>query len=923
MENSSLEKKKTQDQFAEENFGESSVVDLYPQNQFVVSADTLGSVFERLNIPAVILGSDGSILYANSRLHSVIGRDASNFINLPISKLLPESKNWFDNISEKPGTGHFAFQIKNDAGESKVISGDTDHFISGAQRNTLITFDVSPESASRDAYAGSEALLVSLLTSIHEPAIIMNHTLVLYANQSAAALFGYANISDFTGKDLRTHIISGQGELLSGMVQPTNFTIRKNDNNVVSVSLENRTFHSLPEDMRLFVLHDLSHRDEMRNKSFQFCSMIHHIGDFYVVLNNKNEIEYINPSLRDFLEYHEDEILLKPFWSIFSSASSEEKWNEMLEKLEKYGDYPESVLCKKKSGELFYFSLNLGKIKKSCRLSSGYIIVGEDATGWMCEEKELQVREQRFGLILDNISDIILLVKGDGSIEYISPSVTKYLHFLPEEVAGRELLSLIPENRRNEITSMLFSISEPDIVSFDFEVELCDNKGECQFYHAVGRKFYEADGILKYLLVLRNIDQQKKLLDELEHYKDNLEKLIEERTNSLADSNARLKDQVRLRLNAEAELLARDERLTLALEVSAYGIWDIDFETNDIFCNDRLMEIFGEAADTVRTFNIERFESMIHPDDAAAFNQKFNEHLVGVSDLIDAEFRIGTGNGITKYISLRGKVVKRDSVGAPARFVGRFEDVTGRRRIEEKLQKTLDSEQELLDLKTHFISIVSHEYRTPLATILSSAEILEMYDNQLNSKTRLEQIKRIEKCVEDMSNLIESVIVLNRSDADNIRHTIVEFDLISYSRSIINEICNVFENTPTINFNPMINRLPVKSSPVLFKQIFSNLISNAVKFTPVGKNVNVSISVHNPNLYIEVQDEGIGISVEDQKMLFNSFFRGKNVGSIPGSGLGLPIAKKSIDALKGKMSFISVLNIGSTFRVELPLEYIE
>ncbi len=663
-----------------------------------------------------------------------------------------------------------------------------------------------------------------------------------------------------------------------------------------------------------------SAEDDTERAEFDKCSMIERSNDFISIIDTNAQFEYLNPAFLKFTGYNPEDLLGKSITMFYSNFSNNEKVIELWENINNGQSYSGVVLCKKRSGELFYNENIINPVINSLGVVNGYMSMGRDVTSRIIFEQENKMQEERFRLIVENISDIIFLLTGDGNIEYVSPTVSS-LSYLPVELAGKEFVSLMEPKYRDEITGIFYQAASKKSMSFSFEICIADKNGIKNTFAASGKIFSEKDGINKFIIICRNINKQKQLLEELEQYKGNLEKLVEERTSELLSTNEKLSNEAAWRKEAEDELSVKDERLALALEVSAYGLWDINLESGSIYYNERFSDILNIPIDNKHVIDLKNFESFIHPDDLFLFKDKFRNHLSGKSDFFEMELRILINNDVMKYVSLRGKVVSRDSDGNPMRFIGRMEDITLRRSVEDKLQKALEREKELNELKSRFISIVSHEYRTPLSTILSSAEILELYEGQLNAQQKQDLYKKIETCVDEMIELLDDVITMSKYDLEKANYAISVFDIISFSKSIIHDISAGFKITPAIHFSSVLNEFEINSSPILYKQILTNLVTNAIKYTPVTKNIYIIIRKNVPFFSLEVKDEGIGIPDEDQKLLFEPFSRGKNVGSISGSGLGLPIVKRSVDSLQGKLTFESYLNLGTTFQIELPIDY--
>jgi signal transduction histidine kinase len=239
-------------------------------------------------------------------------------------------------------------------------------------------------------------------------------------------------------------------------------------------------------------------------------------------------------------------------------------------------------------------------------------------------------------------------------------------------------------------------------------------------------------------------------------------------------------------------------------------------------------------------------------------------------------------------------------------------------KVSERTKEILIEAKELSELKSRFISMISHELRTPLYTISSSAEILEMYGHRINDNDKLEQFKKIQNAINDILELLNEVISINKSDIGKVNLNFETFDIAELLREILGQITLRFERMPGIKINVMNDQLLICSDRREVSHIISNLLINAVKYTPSGKGINVYLSKDKENFIIEVKDEGIGIPEKDKENLFEVFTRGSNVSSINGHGLGLAITKRSVDILGGSIKFRSKEGTGSVFIVRLP-----
>ncbi|MBW4664305.1 MAG: PAS domain S-box protein [Chroococcus sp. CMT-3BRIN-NPC107] len=262
----------------------------------------------------------------------------------------------------------------------------------------------------------------------------------------------------------------------------------------------------------------------------------------------------------------------------------------------------------------------------------------------------------------------------------------------------------------------------------------------------------------------------------------------------------------------------------------------------------------------------------------------------------------------------------RIAVSAENEVMAIIRDITKRKRVETDIRNALEKEKELGELKSRFVTMASHEFRTPLATILSSSELLEYYSHKWTDEKKLKHQQRIQSSVKHMTGLLDDVLLIGKAEAGKLEFQPKLLDIIQLSRDLVEEV-QVTTQTHIINFciQEQWDKLDGFIDEKLFRHIITNLLTNAVKYSPQGKEVTFNLKRDRTSTIFSIQDGGIGISVEDQQKLFESFHRGKNVSNIPGTGLGLAIVKKSVDLHGGTIIVASQLEVGTTFVVTLPL----
>ncbi|MBW4480243.1 MAG: PAS domain S-box protein [Tolypothrix brevis GSE-NOS-MK-07-07A] len=256
---------------------------------------------------------------------------------------------------------------------------------------------------------------------------------------------------------------------------------------------------------------------------------------------------------------------------------------------------------------------------------------------------------------------------------------------------------------------------------------------------------------------------------------------------------------------------------------------------------------------------------------------------------------------------------------ATLRIMVNARDITERKRLDE-IRLALEREKELSALKTRFFSMASHEFRTPLSTALAAAQVLENCQDEWDaSEKRLRNLHRIQDSVKHMVQLLDDILTINRAETGKLAFNPKSLDLELYCRDFIEEIRESVSSQHTLTFTCQGRSILVCMDEKLLRSMLSNLLSNAIKYSPGGGIVHLSLEFQADSMILTVQDHGIGMRLEDQKQLFEPFHRGKNVRTIPGTGLGLVVVKKCVDLHQGTIRIISEVGIGTTCLVKLPL----
>jgi signal transduction histidine kinase len=329
----------------------------------------------------------------------------------------------------------------------------------------------------------------------------------------------------------------------------------------------------------------------------------------------------------------------------------------------------------------------------------------------------------------------------------------------------------------------------------------------------------------------------------------------------------------------------------------------------------------------------------VHPEDRdrvfAAFEKQSQEEF-------DQEYRIVRPDGSIRWIRDRVFPVG-DEQGRVYRFAGIAEDITSRKLAEVETYNALQRERERGELKSRWVAMTSHEFRTPLTAVQSSAEMVERYRQRFSEEQQQTHLHRIKIAVKRMTQMLEEILLLSEAEAGQLVFNPAPLDLVPLCHDLVEELQVAYNNQQAITFTHLgdctfaaqasdqgesreLDQTPIpnpQSLPLLdeklLRHILSNLLSNAIKYSPGGRTVQFNLTCLDNKVVFQIQDQGIGIPPEDQPRLFEAFHRATNVGPIQGTGLGLTLVKQCVDLHRGEITFTSVVGEGTTFTVTLPL----
>lgn len=365
-----------------------------------------------------------------------------------------------------------------------------------------------------------------------------------------------------------------------------------------------------------------------------------------------------------------------------------------------------------------------------------------------------------------------------------------------------------------------------------------------------------------------------------------------------------------------AALEKSEARFQKFVEHTNDWVWEINENLIFKYVNPQIATVAGYQPSEVLG---RKFVDFMAQDEAIRFSTILQHAIAEHEPFSHLEQTLRHREGHQVFLESSGTPVF-DDAGNWCGCWGISRDITERKQVELDIRRALTKERELSELKNRFISMASHEFRTPLTTILASAEALEHYRDRWSPEKVVSYLHRIQKTVAHMNGLLHDVLTVGQANAGQLRCTPTPVLLSSFCLELIADLEPEGLTPRRIEWNYRGKNTPVYADEKLLRQILGNLLSNALKYSAITARPKFQVTVSPSQTVFVIQDQGIGIPQEDLARLFEPFHRASNVGTIPGTGLGLAIVKKSVEAHGGTLEIESQEGKGTTFKVSLPLQ---
>lgn len=569
------------------------------------------------------------------------------------------------------------------------------------------------------------------------------------------------------------------------------------------------------------------------------------------------------------------------------------------------------ITCVRKDGTTFIAEVNVNIYELQDEPHTLSII--RDVTNIREAERKIKESERKFREVLENVQFIAIMLDKNANITFCNDYLLKITGYKREELLNKNAYEiLVPEENKEEV----MSVFEKAIVNGGYPVSrlspIITKSGEERMINWSNMIMYDynekASGVTSI-----GVDETEKInaVNELRE--------SEERYRSIFNNN----HSVMLILDPDTHQIK--DANPAAQEF--YGYTPDEFSKMYVTdLNDMPEEQMEKEVDKARNkqqkvFNYKhkRKDGEIRDVTIHSGPIQLKGHTYLYSIIHDETERRKIEKELEAYRKELEQLVHERTKELERTNKQLEKEIKKQKKSERKVKEALEKEKELSDLKTRFISTASHEFRTPLTGVLTSTELLEKYGKKLSEDKYKELISRIKQSVDYLTNLMDDVLTISRTETGKIKFEPAETNLVNLCTELVNEAKMLATANHEIFFDykSEVNQVILDSK--LLRFILINLLSNAIKFSPDGGLIEFKVSNDDKNVIFNVKDTGIGIDKNDLKNIFEPFNRGTNVGDIQGTGLGLSIVKRSVDIHNGKIEIISKEDKGTTIKVLIPI----
>lgn len=497
-----------------------------------------------------------------------------------------------------------------------------------------------------------------------------------------------------------------------------------------------------------------------------------------------------------------------------------------------------------------------------------------------------------FKLLFENINEGLLIVDETRKIIEVNKRLLEMFNYTQDEIIGQDLNLLIPDDvhsKHNKYVEQYKKTPEKKQMGVG-RVLRAKDKGNQEFYIETSLNHILIDGKMYFIALMTDITKRVKAEQELKALNEKLEEKVKRKTKAMIESQALYTAVARNFPNGTINVFDKD--------------------LNYVFIEGKELFKMGITSEKlIGTPYLKRLPQPIKQEIKQQLDDVFNGESKDFELESKGEFYHLNAVPLVNNFNKIDKILVVET------------NITKEKLASKKLKESLKKEKEINEMKSRFVSMASHQFRTPLSTILSSTSLIDSYIKKNKIENTKKHIKRIKNSVKGLNDILNDFLSSDKLESEMVTVNIVEINVNTFFNDLAEELQTITKEGQTIKTTISSITNTIHSDSNILKNIIFNLISNAIKYSGEGQDIYLNVYINKNSLNINVIDNGIGIPIEDQKNLFNRFFRATNAQNHKGTGLGLNIVQSYLDLLNGNINFESQENKGSKFIVEIPIKY--
>lgn|GEM_PF-2672168 len=669
--------------------------------------------------------------------------------------------------------------------------------------------------------------------------------------------------------------------------------MREEDFELVLPTGEKRWFHRqlvpLGEQIAVFLQSITEHKvieDALWESENRYRALFDQSNDYVTLISLDGRYLLVNQNFAKTLGYLPEEIVGTPVSDYIPAHEADESIARR-EALIAGQEVPHYVRTfQRKDGTEFLGEINLSMVRDTQGNALYIQSVIRDVTERERTEKALRESEERYRIISELIFDYAysMRVEPHGTFvhEWITDSFKRMTGYTPEEIDAIGTFALYHPDDEARVPIALQRVIDGEVTSDEYRI--ITKSGEIRWVHILRQPVWDEteNRVIRMFGVAQDITERKASEEELR----------------------RSEEKYRLLAENATDMITRTTAEGIRTYVSSACVNLLGYEPE---------EMLGHHSN-----------ELIHPDDLKSVRNSW-DLLQTSTTPVTFTCRMRHKDGHYVWFEVVSKTIFDPVDGSIKEYVAVSRDISQRKQMDrilleqERLRFELQKEQELSAVKSNLMRTISHEFRTPLTLITIATDFLDLYIDRLNEERRKERLDAIREQVKRLSDMLNDISFVVQGTLHRMVARKALLNLQSYSQSILDEIKTTVGRKHQFVFTTDANAQEGIADKALLQRILGNLLSNAVKYSPENSVIALQLSRQNDDIVFQISDQGIGIAPEEQKHIFEPFYRSRSViDGIGGTGLGLSIVKDCVDLQGGSISFTSEPGKGTCFVVRIP-----